>query len=356
MQILKVADIIKQIEELGTQKSYDYPTKKEKIKVTEINIPEGPISFLRWDSRKSEATASHGRISINQLTLISLVFSRRPNHPVNFDRLFSGGGNSRSALEALLAQTPNFFICYPQKTNPYTGNMENKLKHIMWCPEDKHPLGTIATKDYKQLISEVELDIDFGNIGITPNMLGEEFESIETKRVHTQMQVALVRIGNALNFKTWVAKNDRSIPVENTYLGNLDGVIQSLDDVNILYDSESKKIAALIDCVWFSKDFKYIQAALEIEHSTGVTSGLTRMLKFKSAIPGVTMSCVVVGPNDVRSKVVSEANSDAFRTLQARYMAYSTVRDLYGIIQRYRLSNVVERTFIEPFMEKVVES
>jgi hypothetical protein len=36
-------------------------------------------------------------------------------------------------------------------------------------------------------------------------------------------------------------------------------------------------------------------------------------------------------------------------------MPYSTVRELYGLIQRYNLSNVVDYTFIRPFMEDIVE-
>lgn len=355
MHILRVADIVETIAELGTLRAYDYYKTKTRIRITDIAKPEGPIKFIRWDSHQSESNAGPGAISTNQLRTVSSVFSRRPNYPVHLDRLFSGGGNSRSALETLLAHTPHFFICYPEKTNLYTGNTEKNLKHIMWCPDDAHPAGQIARKDYRQVISEVELGMDFGNIGITPAMLSQEFDSIETKKVHTQMQVALVRIGWALGCRTWVAKNDRPIRVEDTRLGDLEGVIPSLDEVTILYDQESKKVASLIDCIWFSTDFKYVPAVIEVEHTTGVTSGLTRMLKLKQAIPSVTANYAIVAPDDIRNRVVSEANSAAFRLLKTRYMAYSTIRELYGLIQRYSLSNVVQRTFIEPFMETIVE-
>ena len=355
MPILRIADLVSMIAQLGTQNTYDYYSGKTKIKISEINNPEGPIRFLRWDSQQSEQEGTPGGISINQLGTIAAVFSRRPNYPIQFDRLFSGGGNSRSALETLLACTPNFFICYPHKTNPYTGTTESKLKHIMWCPDETHPIGAIQKKEYGQVISEVELDIDFGNINVTSSMLGDEFDTIEAKKTHTQMQVALVKIGKALDFQTWIAKNDRSIQVENTQLGELEGVIPSLQPIQILYNSESKKIASLIDCIWFSRDFNYIPAVIEIEHSTGVTSGLTRMLKFREVLPSLSMNYTIVAPNDIRNKVVSEANNMAFRSLRARYMPYSTVRELYGLIQRYNLSNVVERTFIEPFMEKITE-
>jgi hypothetical protein len=170
------------------------------------------------------------------------------------------------------------------------------------------------------------------------------------------MQVALVGIGNALSFGTWIAKNDRNIQVGNATLGELPGVIPSLDSVPILYDEECKKAATHIDCIWFSDDFKYMPAVIEIEHSTGVTSGLTRMLKFRGAVPSIKVSYTIVAPNGLRAKVVSEANNEAFRVLHARFMPYTTVQELYGLIQKYNLSSAnLDRAFIEPFMEDIVE-
>lgn len=356
MNRLRVQDITEWIERLGTTRNYLYYSGNTKIKILSVNRPEGPIRFIRWNSSDNETSATEGGISENQLNTVASVFSRKPNYPIHFDRLFSAGGNSRSALETLLALTPHFYICYPKKTNLYNGNIENRLKHIMWCPDDAHTLGEIHTKKYDQVISSVEYEIDFGEIHIDQSNLSDEFDNIDAKKTHTQMQVALVKIGNALNFKSWVANNDRSILVENTKLGNLSGVIPSLDQIAILYSNESKRFSSLIDCIWFSGDYRYIPAVIEVEHSTGVTSGLTRMLKLKEAIPAVSMNFTIVAENDLRNKVISEANSPAFRSLNTRFMSYSTVRELYGLIQRYNLTNVVERTFIEPFMEKVVES
>jgi type II restriction enzyme len=264
------------------------------------------------------------------------------------------GGNSRSALETVLALTPNFFICYPQKSNPYTGRIEEDLKHIMWCPDDTHPLGEMKEKSFKQIISEIELNVDYGDMSLLLDSLGQEINSIEAK-MHAQMQVACVRIGYALKFQTWIAKNDQTIKVGKLKLGQLQGVLKSLDDVQILYSLESKRAASLIDCIWFSEDFKYIPAVIEIEHSTGVTSGLTRMLKFKETIPSIDMTFTVIAPDELRNKVLLEANNPIFSSMKTRYMPYSAVRELYGLIQKYNLSNVVQRSFIEPFMEKIVE-
>jgi type II restriction enzyme len=350
MPNLHVSDLINWIDQLGNIRSYKYYSQNTSIQINEIYKPEGPIKITRW---KKDGVKSQAAISTNQLGTVASVFSRKPNYPIHFDKLFSAGGNSRSALETLLALTPHFFICYPKKANPYSGKIENNQKHIMWVPGETHELGRIVTKEYNQVISEVEFNLDFGEIVLPDVGLSKEFDTIEAKKTHTQMQVALLKIGNALNFNTWIANNDRSIQIGGVRFGDLPGVISTLDDVSIFYNSESKKAASLVDCIWISGDKKYIPAIIEVEHSTGVTSGLTRMLKLRESIPAINTSFTIVASNDLRNKVVSESNQPAFSPLKARYMAYSTVRELYGLIQRYNLTNVIERTFIEPFMEKI---
>ena len=170
------------------------------------------------------------------------------------------------------------------------------------------------------------------------------------------MQVALLKIGNALKFKTWIAKNDHSIMVGNTRLVEMEGAVKSLDDVKILYTAESKKAASLIDCIWFDQDFKFMPAVLEVEHSTGVTSGFTRMLKLREELPSVITKFTIVAPDNLRNKVVSEANNPAFKQMDGNFMGYSTVRELYGLIEKYSLSDVVQRQFIDPFIERLTES
>jgi type II restriction enzyme len=258
-------------------------------------------------------------------------------------------------LETLLVHTPNFFICYPQRTNPYTGILERVQKHIMWCPDDAHPLGIIGEKEYDGVISEFEFDTSFGEIQIGADILNEEFETIAAKKTHTQIQVALVKIGNALSFRTYIARPDQAIPVGDSTLGEIEGVIQTLDAVPMLYEAEAKRAAAYIDCIWFTHDLDFIPAVVEVEHSTGVTSGLTRMLKFSETAPGLNLTFTIVAPDELRSKVVSEANNRVFRNLDARFMPYTTVRFLYGLVQKYPLAGVVKREFIEPFMERIVD-
>lgn len=353
MNKITAVDIVQQISQLDTNKIYRYVSGRSKLQITAITKPEGPISFININADGSRGRP--GNITRQQLATIAMVCSSRPNYPIHVDRVFSAGGNTRSALEALLAHTPHFFVCYPERVDVYSGETVKNLKHIMWCPGDEHEWGTITQKEYNEIITVIELGLDFGQIRLSPNHLESEFDSIEAKTTHTQMQIALIEIGKALNFHTWIAKNDRSIQVRDTRLGALEGVISSLDDMRIFYKQEIKAAASLVDCIWFTADGDRIPAVIEIEHSTGVTSGLTRMLKLRETFPSITTTFTIVAPNALRNKVVAEANNRTFRRLNARYMPYSTVRELYGLIQRYSLSNVVDYNFINPFMEQVVE-
>jgi type II restriction enzyme len=228
----------------------------------------------------------------------------------------------------------------------------------MWCPDETHDLGQIAEKTYEDLIAELELEIGFGQIDIKPQDLTEEFVSIEAKRIHTQIQIALVEIGVALGFRIWIATNDRSIPVGRLTLGELPGVISSLDDIGILYNQRIKRYAEYIDCIWFKQieeDSYIIPAIIEIEHSTGVQPGLTRMLKLREVLGSISPKYVIVAPDDQRHRAVSLANDPVSRNLKAEYMPYSTVRVLYGLVKRFKLTNVVDYNFINPFLEHIVE-
>lgn len=357
MQKLTAADLVAQISRLDNNRWYLYPSGISQLKITKIVEPEGPIKFVSINLKKEDAKERSGSISSSQLARIASAFSNKPDYPIHIDRVFSASSNSRSALETLLAYTPHFYICYLQRADVYTGETsDKKLKHIMWRPSEAHALGQIVKeKEYRQVITEIELGVDFGHIQLSPNQLSNEFDSIEAKRTHTQMQIALIEIGNALGFQTWIAKNDRSIEVGESKLGSLFGVVQSLEEIPILYKPEIRDSASLVDCIWFADNGDRIPAIIEIEHSTGVTSGLTRMKKLKDTFPSISATFAVVAPNELRNKVITEANQKVFRDLRARYMPYSTIRELYGLMQRYSFSGLVDHSFINAFMERVVE-
>jgi len=354
MAKLSGANLVEQISLLQIGQVYKYVSGRSRLRIVDIKNPEGPVQFVNIDANGQILRA--GSISKGQLARIAFVCSARPNFPLHIDRIFSASSNNRSALETLLAYTPNFFICYPKRVDIYTGEILQDLKHIMWCPDEEHAIGQWQEKEYEELITEaVDLGVDFGRITITEANLSDEFDTIEAKTTHTQMQIALLEIGNALNCQTWIARNDRSIQVRDTTLGHLHGVIQSLDEMSIFHKKVMKEKAALIDCIWFAEGGNRIPAVMEIEHTTGVTSGLTRMSKLKETLGDISPVFTIVAPDQLRGKVVSEANDQHFRALRARFMPYSTVRELYGLVQRHSLAGTVDYRFAQAFMERTVQ-
>ncbi len=350
MAELTVSTLIEQISLLDREKFYSYVSGNSKLKIIDIRHPSGPITFVNEDNPSKTRNITQG-----QLATMASVGSSRPNYPLHIDRIFSAGGNTRSALETVLAHTPHFFICYPQRIDPYSGNTLQDLKHLMWCPDEVHETGKITVKEYNNIITELELALSFDKISF-PLSLSQEFENIEAKRTHVQMQIALITIGNALGFKTWIAQNDRSALVGGKKLGELPGVLLSLDEMSIFHTSEIRKAASLIDCIWFTADGKRVPAILEIEHSTGVTSGATRMNKFHDSFPSLQTTFVIVADNLLRQKVVTEANQDMFRELDLRFLSYNTVREMYGFLIKYQMGNAVDHRFIQPFLERLVKN
>jgi hypothetical protein len=351
---ISAIDLVNELGKLDRQRIYKYVSGRSRLQVLDIEFPEGPVYFRNVKTDGSSGRT--GTISKKQLATMALACSGKPNYPMHIDRLFSAGGNTRSAFETLLANTPHFFTCHPKRIDPYTGEVLRNLKHIMWCPDDMHDWYKITSKETDEVITDIELGFSFGDIGITAPRPEEGLDSIEAVRIHTQMQVALVEIGNALRFRTWIAKNDRSIPIGNEKLGELKGVIQTLEDMPIFYKPQIRDTAALIDCIWFTDDGDRVPAVIEIEHSTGVTSGLSRMQEFRRNFPAFDTTFVIIAPDELRNKVVTKANKKIFAELKAQFMPYSTVRELYGLIQRYSLAGYVDYKFIYPFMEQVVLS
>lgn len=356
MTRLTAKNLVDEIEQLFDEdpgRLYRYVTGNNELQIIDIEKPEGPITFSRKNTQGASSTA---RISKSQLARVAEACSNRPNFPLHIDRLFSAGNNNRSALETLLVHTPHFFICYPERIDAYSGKVRRNLKHLLWRPDQEHALGVKGETVCDEVITELEFGLDFGPVHLTAKSLGSEFDSVEAKGMHTRIQIALVEIGKALGFRTWIAKSDRPIVVGNTRLGQWEGVIQSLEEMPILYTKRIKEAAQNIDCIWFAEDGNRIPALMEIEHTTGITSGLDRMQTFRALAPAIETTFTIVAPDNLRNQVVTKANKQPIsKELKARFMPYSAVTTLYGLIQRYTLSDLVDHRFIQAFMEQVVK-
>ena len=355
---LTASNIVKAIQNLPKGQWFEYISgaTQTKIKVARITQPEGPITIERYSPAKGGiANATKAQISVPMIWRIANAFM--PNVPINFDRVLGASYNTRSAFETLLAHTPEFYWCVPGRIELINNSSEIKRghKHLVWTPETPHQNGVLAESQTgnDQAISEIPTqNIVYDSLALTQSSLPAEMD-IDVKRRHLQIQIALIEIGYMLGFRTWVAHNDKGFQYGEKRVGELNGVIARLADERVLAAYEDAVNAAnLIDCIWF-KNGKLMPAVMEVEHSTGITSGLTRMKKFQDLGPHLAdIRWVIVAADEDRAEVMRKASVEHFQSLNAKFFPYSAVEELYDLCKRRKLSNkAVNEAFLDCFME-----
>jgi type II restriction enzyme len=331
------------------------PKNKGLIKIDRIDLPEGPIRIKRCDPSKGETFTGKKSVPISSHMIWRLANAIRSNQPVNVDRILGASYNTRSVLESLLAHTPQFYYCYPGRIESVNTLNEIKKghKHLLWNPENPHENGVAEEIKTDIVISEIPALEAYYDALVLPSDLDLEAIDIDIKRRHAQIQIALYFIGKQLGFRTWIAQNDKGILYQNKRIGEFDGVIARLDEEALIKSHhDAVKAALLIDCIWF-KNGRLMPAVMEIEHSTGVTSGLTRMKNFYDRFPPFPTRYVIVAPDEDRQKVVQECNKPQFSDLKAKYFPYSAVEELYALCQKRKLKGVTEE-FLDCYMEQIV--
>ena len=351
---LTANNIVKAISGLSQNVDYEYPNPKTKgkIRIVSIDGPEGPINFKRFSPSKG-GTAKSAKVENISATMIWRVANAASTcQPINLDRVLGGSYNTRSVLEALLAHTPEFSICYPGRVQQAGSSVDIKggHKHIWWLPDEPHKNGVITVVKTEKVISEIPVaDAIYDAISILqPDK--EVPEGIQ--RRHAMMQISLIYIGKALNFQTSIAIEDQHILYEGKRLSQIESVVQNLSDMKQVSSHQSaiNKIRH-VDVVWF-KNGKLMPAAIEIEHSTGIKSGLDRLRGLQDEIPGQKLRYVVVADQAERDRVTQYANEERFRSLDLRFFSYPAVEELYSLCRRRTLFGVTD-DFLDSFMETV---
>ena len=128
---------------------------------------------------------------------------------------------------------------------------------------------------------------------------------------HTQIQWLLAKIGKRLGCSVWIAANDHSKTHNGERLGDL-----SLKELPTLgLDADAQNIIRLIDVVWI-KGARQVVAALEIESTTSIYSGLLRLSDLIVSVPNLNFDLYIVAPQSRLDKVKRELLRPTFQYLE----------------------------------------
>lgn len=142
--------------------------------------------------------------------------------------------------------------------------------------------------------------------------LADEREASE----HTQAQHVLIRVGRALGYDVFVARNDRGRSCAGDSFATL--TIPALPAMGL--PSDVQQTVELIDVLWFSKDAGKPMCAFEVEQSTSIYSGILRMKDLAMSVADQQCHFYLVAPESREKEVVAQmlrpglrGNEDVFR-------------------------------------------
>jgi type II restriction enzyme len=152
---------------------------------------------------------------------------------------------------------------------------------------------------------------------------------------HTQTQHAIIRLGRALGYDVFVARNDR-----NRTCGTDNFALITLAHLPVTgLPSDVQQTVELIDVLWFIKGGPQLVCAFEVEHSTSIYSGILRMKDLALSIPDQQSHFYLVAPETREHEVVAQmarpamqGNGDVFRL---GYLPSGELREQCDALCRY---------------------
>ena len=126
---------------------------------------------------------------------------------------------------------------------------------------------------------------------------------------HTRIQYLLIKIGRALKYDVYVARNDRHRSFNGEAFAML--TVPALPELG--WPAEVMDTVGLIDALWLRPATREIVCAFEVEKSTSIYSGILRLEDLARSIPGCTCNLYLVAPDDRAREVMAQLARPAFR-------------------------------------------
>lgn len=126
---------------------------------------------------------------------------------------------------------------------------------------------------------------------------------------HTRIQYLLIKIGRALKYDVYVARNDR----HRSYDGQAFALLTVPELPPMGWPSEVMETVSLIDVIWLKSETGEIVSAFEVEKSTSIYSGILRLEDLVRSIPACTCQVYLVAPDEREKEVMAQLARPAFR-------------------------------------------
>ena len=109
-------------------------------------------------------------------------------------------------------------------------------------------------------------------------------EDQKAESEHTQVQYLLIKIGRALKYDVYVARNDR----HRSFDGHSFALLTLPELPSMDWPKDVLDTVSLIDVIWLKPGTSEIVSAFEVEKSTSIYSGILRMEDLARSIPDCT--------------------------------------------------------------------
>lgn len=130
----------------------------------------------------------------------------------------------------------------------------------------------------------------------------------EAESEHTRIQYLLIKIGRALKYDVYVARNDRHRHCDGQSFAQL--TLPDLPPTN--WPPDVMETARLIDVIWLKPGTGEIVSAFEIEKSTSIYSGILRLEDLVRSLPTCACHLYLVAPSYREREVMAQFARPAF--------------------------------------------
>jgi hypothetical protein len=163
------------------------------------------------------------------------------------------------------------------------------------------------------------------------------------ENIHTTLQYELCGLGVLCGYKVYVPNTDRNKTIKNGQTINED-FKEHLVDVFNQMNSRSDDI----DCLWVDNNGNVIKA-FEVENSTGVDSGMSRMSSLQIQVP-----CYIVGTQDNYNKKFNVLKETSYKSSNIEFIyldnkkvsrEFNSINGNLDVYDSIEVRNRIERKF-----------